>query len=442
MGSTGSPTYLIVGAGVFGASTALYLAETRPDASITLIDRAPAPGPHPTAASSDLNKIVRADYDDIFYMRLALDAVDRWRHDKLYSPYYHECGMLFAEDIQMGPKSYENYKALGVDPGAVFFAPEDAKAKFPMFQKANWTDVDENYWNPRSGWGEGDGAVRAVIQAAIRAGVHYVEATISKLLFDGEGDCLGVSTTDSKDLKADHVILCTGARTALLLADSAPEREDLQVNGRMVAAAATSCIVQCDPKSLYLYQQAPVHFLGMHHTHGESIPPGPDGRLKFNFEVSFTNKEYHEASGQTISVPPARQSQSTWSDDIPNELKKSVLTVVDHVYGKDAPGLQPESFRMCWDAVTPNQDWIISPHPACKNLFIAGGGSFHSWKFLPVLGQYVTQMVYGELSAEHEKRWAWDRENEGAACVMYIPQRDLKDMDGGEFVKRDVTAGA
>lgn len=432
MGSTNQATHIIVGAGVFGAATALHLATTEKDARILLIDRTAPPSPCPSAASSDLNKIVRADYDDIFYMKLALEAVEAWRNDSLYSPYYHECGMLFAEEISMGRLSFENYKTLGVDPGARMLTPEEARAQFPVFGKANWTDVKENFWNPRSGWGEADNAVRAVTQKAIDAGVEYVEASVSTILFDDAGGCRGVRTKEGQELVAENTLLCTGAYTARLIADSAPTRKELQVDGRMVAAAATSCIVKCDPQCLYLYQHAPVHFLGMYHTHGESIPPGPDGRLKFNFEVSFTNKEHHPASGQTISVPPARTTQSIWSQDVPSELKASVRRVMEHVYGKDPPGLQVESYRMCWDAVTPNQEWIISPHPACKNLFVAGGGSFHSWKFLPILGKYISQMISGKLDEEHAKRWAWDRKNEGAACVMYIPQKDLKDFTEAE----------
>ncbi len=58
--------------------------------------------------------------------------------------------------------------------------------------------------------------------------------------------------------------------------------------------------------------------------------------------------------------------------------------------------------------MTPNQDWIISPHPTCPGLYIAGGGSFHSWKFLPTIGKYVTRMLKGELTSEEREKWAWD----------------------------------
>lgn len=82
------------------------------------------------------------------------------------------------------------------------------------------------------------------------------------------------------------------------------------------------------------------------------------------------------------------------------------------------------------DAVTPNQDFIVSPHPNSRNLYIAGGGSFHRWKFLANVGSYVVEMLEGKLDAEKAQKWAWDRSDEGGACATYKPSRDLKDISG------------
>jgi sarcosine oxidase/L-pipecolate oxidase len=60
---------LIVGAGVFGLSTALHLAQDGYK-NITVIDRESVPSPF--SAGNDLNKIVRAEYVDPFYTELAL----------------------------------------------------------------------------------------------------------------------------------------------------------------------------------------------------------------------------------------------------------------------------------------------------------------------------------------------------------------------------------
>ena len=339
-----SPT-LIVDAGVFDASTALYSKRYNLAIRVTLLDRTPYP--NPSAASHDLNKIVRADYDDVFYMKLGIETQELWRTDSIYKPYYHECGMFFAEDWGMTKACDENFQTLGVDTGAHMLSPADAKAKFPIFMDAEWAGIEECYYNPKAGWGEAEQAMRAIVDACIAEGVEYRQATVSTLTIEN-GVCTGVHTEDGQDFEADDVLLCTGARTGKLLADSAPHDNDMQLNGRAVAAAAVSCSVRVDPEHLHIYKDAPVFFNGMDHTHGESIPPLSDGRLKFNYEVSFTNMVHHPASGQTISMPPIPLSQSTWSQDVPEGLKKEVTTVIPHIYGADAKGLAVDSFRMCW----------------------------------------------------------------------------------------------
>lgn len=96
--------------------------------------------------------------------------------------------------------------------------------------------------------------------------------------------------------------------------------------------------------------------------------------------------------------------------------------------------------RLCRDAVSPNQDFIIDYHPKCANLVIASAGSFHSWKFLPNIGEYVVKRIFNTLDEDLVRKWAWDRENTGSACEMYDPTRDMKSI--GDFKGWPKTAGA
>jgi hypothetical protein len=80
------------------------------------------------------------------------------------------------------------------------------------------------------------------------------------------------------------------------------------------------------------------------------------------------------------------------------------------------------------DAITPNQDFIVCPHPRCRNLFVATGGSFHAWKFLPILGKYVVQMLEGSLDPDMSAKWAWDRINKGTAHEQLVPRREMRDI--------------
>lgn len=74
--------YLIVGAGVFGASTALHLKRSEPSATVSLIDKTAFS--NPSAASHNVNKIICADYPNVFYTKFACEAQEFWRSDPIY----------------------------------------------------------------------------------------------------------------------------------------------------------------------------------------------------------------------------------------------------------------------------------------------------------------------------------------------------------------------
>jgi sarcosine oxidase/L-pipecolate oxidase len=128
--------YLILGAGCFGASSALYIKRTWPSANVTLVDRTEFTCP--LAAAHDLNKIIRAEYEDPVYMELAIEAQSLWRTDPILKPYYHETGILFAGIASPGLKIISNYtKIMGKSP-AVFIDPQDARERFGgIFQDAD-----------------------------------------------------------------------------------------------------------------------------------------------------------------------------------------------------------------------------------------------------------------------------------------------------------------
>jgi sarcosine oxidase / L-pipecolate oxidase len=64
--------------------------------------------------------------------------------------------------------------------------------------------------------------------------------------------------------------------------------------------------------------------------------------------------------------------------------------------------------QACWDAEAFDGSWIISPHPSSPStLFLATGGSRHTFKNLPNIGRYVVDMIEGKLPRELEEEWRW-----------------------------------
>ncbi|KAH7380472.1 hypothetical protein DE146DRAFT_740850 [Phaeosphaeria sp. MPI-PUGE-AT-0046c] len=112
-----------------------------------------------------------------------------------------------------------------------------------------------------------------------------------------------------------------------------------------------------------------------------------------------------------------------------NEGSKKRLDIVKKgILGEPVESLQFDAYRVRWDGVTPNQDFVIASHTYCKRLFIATAGSFHRWKFMPTVGRYVVEMLDGTQDAGLAQRWSWDRPNEGAAYGDLLSTLELRNF--------------
>lgn len=232
------PSTLIIGAGVFGASTALHLAK-RGETNVTLVDASPFPSTR--AASHDISKIVRDDYPDALYMRMLKKAMPAWREQDLYKKFYHEVGMLRADKSDFGRQSIKAYKDEGVKNDSEFLPVEEVRRRWNgAFATANLDGVTEVLYNPTVGFAEADKALAAVVQEALDHGVRFVLGEVERLTFGPEGQCTGVALFSGENLQADRVLVCAGARTASLLTQSAPNNKDLHAGDRLIATGAVS----------------------------------------------------------------------------------------------------------------------------------------------------------------------------------------------------------
>lgn len=252
--------YIIVGSGVFGASTALYLIRKYPRARICLIDRNAFSASTRVAASWDWNKVVRADYNDIVYTKMALEARHLWRDDPPWNPFYHESGIYWISATGFAKQVLGNFDKLGVKAELSSHPVEEARSLYAsIFDDADYTGIREVLVNKTSGWADAKDALRKVIETAIELGVEYIEAEVTSLDFeDSSGNCTGVVTQTGETLLAERTILCTGAFTAKLLVDSAPERTALHAGDRIVAAAVTEAIAPLSKEQMKTFGSMPV----------------------------------------------------------------------------------------------------------------------------------------------------------------------------------------
>lgn len=263
--ASSEPSFLIIGAGVFGVSTAYHLIKTHPHSSVTLVDRDAFDADNRVAASWDWNKAVRADYDDIVYCELALEAQDVFKSDPLWMPYFHETGVYWICRSDYAKDVINNYKKLGRKADISAVPVDEARKMYGgLFDDADYTGVKEVLVNRTSGWAAAGDCLRAVTRKAMEIGVKYVTAEVATLQFDDHGRCFGAKTETGDVLTASNVILCTGAFTPKLLELSAAGSglTDLRAGPRIVAGGITTGMAQLDNKSYERFASMPVGFQG------------------------------------------------------------------------------------------------------------------------------------------------------------------------------------
>lgn len=134
-------------------------------------------------------------------------------------------------------------------------------------------------------------------------------------------------------------------------------------------------------------------------------------------------------------MPPAEPDYAQWN--VPAKLKEDIDHANQVFYGQKGAGWKIEKYRICWDAFTTSADFIISPHSASEGLYVATCGNFHGWKFFPVLGKYIVQMLEGELDSDLKEKWAWDRERPDPKDNPDWPRTEMNAaLDQGSAVRR------
>lgn len=144
----------------------------------------------------------------------------------------------------MAPTIAKNFKRLEAHDDFRVASLEEAVSLHRGVSKgADYSGVSQILINS-SGWAEAKKALKHVLEVAVDEGVTYTTADVSSLLFDDRGACTGMRSRKGETFTATKTILCTGAGTAKLIADSAPDRQDIQVEDRLVAAAIYTALVE------------------------------------------------------------------------------------------------------------------------------------------------------------------------------------------------------
>ena len=119
-----------------------------------------------------------------------------------------------------------------------------------------------------------------------------------------------------------------------------------------------------------------------------------------------------QPDGRIRSTPITR-----WTPDAKiTAIPATALRVIKTFVSQNLPELNEHKIpiiksRLCWYNDSFDNHLVIDRVPGKKNLMVATGGSGHGFKYLPVLGKYVVDIIEGkedgEMGAELRRRWIW-----------------------------------
>ncbi|MEK7254348.1 MAG: FAD-binding oxidoreductase, partial [Bacteroidota bacterium] len=200
---------LIAGAGIFGIAAALEL--RRRGHEVSVFD--PGTLPHPLASSTDISKMIRADYgSDEFYADLMLESFEGWDEwNRSFSqPRYHEVGFLLLtkNPIQPGSFEAESMKTLAARGFPITrLSQAEIARRYPAFNSQVYQD---GYFNARAGWAESGNVVAELASIAHREGVEIFENEGFARLLEEKGKVVGIVTTAGFERRADVTVVAAG----------------------------------------------------------------------------------------------------------------------------------------------------------------------------------------------------------------------------------------
>ncbi|KAG8846051.1 hypothetical protein FRB96_002092 [Tulasnella sp. 330] len=395
------PQYLIVGAGVFGLSTAYHLLLDGAK-DVTVVDRSTTL-PAPDAASTDISRIVRSSYGEPLYSKLGQEAITLWKKD--FPGIYRESGLLFLGNTKYVSASQANDIAIGV---TVIPVPNAAAMRGVIpkhIQLGSIIDSSlQGYITPDGGWADAEGGMTALLKKVIDLGGHIRTGTkVESLLIDTQSTVVGVVVNGGEEIRADKTILATGSWTASIFPESR-----FGLSDRLVATGQSIACIQLDEIEAERFKDIPVS-LNIE-TGFYMFPPNPDRLIKVAIHdggyVNYASSE-DPSSITPVSTPRTVSNYGKAGLAIPVSMASRLRQHLVAMYPElDRPFCKT---RLCWYSDTPDGDWLIDEHPDFKNLILATGGSGHAYKFLPVLGRLVVQKIRGTLSPDAAEKFAFKR---------------------------------
>ncbi|KAI4762471.1 fructosyl amino acid oxidase [Aureobasidium sp. EXF-3400] len=402
---------LIIGAGVFGLSTALELSR-RGYSNITILDRHVPPVPD--GSSVDISRIVRPDYADKFYAKMGMEALAGWQ--KEFSAFFYRSGLLCAQAGTEFGNAYlkeakSNLENFGARVDLWPYTGREVTERYPGIHG----DLSQTsgYCNLDAGWVDAAKSIEHLAKLCKEIGATFLSGgsgTVTELITSETGGVktiTGIRTANGKVLTADIVIMATGAWTSHLIG----------AGNRFISTGQPVGYMQLTPEEADEMRGNPV-MINLS-TGWFAFPPTPGDNILKMARHGYGFETTHTSNSTRYSAPSIASQSDYLPADAEQALRDGLALFLPKF--KDRPFSRR---RLCWYTDTPKGDFIVDYHPEYSNLFVATGGSgqkvnpissckepllivISAFKFLPVLGRYVVDSLEGVASAEQKEKWKW-----------------------------------
>lgn len=357
----------VIGAGAFGGWTALHL--VRSGARVTLID-AWGPG-NSRSSSGDETRVIRGSYGpNAIYTEMTARSIPMWKENERRwgVKLLHQSGVLWmvAKTDGYENASIENVRRAGM-PIQVLSRAE-GMSRFPQI---NWEGIEWSIFEPDGGYLLARRGCQAVLAGFQAEGGTYRQGSAH---WSGTHVELGAG----ERVEADQFVFACGPWLPLLFPDVlgkvlTPTRQEVIYLGTPAGNSAFD-----DGRFPVWADNGAVRFYGI---------PGNEWR-GFKVAKDVPGPPFDPETGDRII-----------SQEGLAELRDYAAMRFPALAG--APLLES---RVCQYEMSADGNLIVDRLPGATNVWIAGGGSGHSYKFAPALGDHVAQLVLGNAAPREQFR--------------------------------------
>jgi monomeric sarcosine oxidase len=352
---------VVIGAGAFGGWTALHLA--RQGVRVTLVD-AWGPG-NSRASSGGETRIFRATYKERIYTELVAQSLPLWKENehRWGVKLFHPTGVLWMADEN---DSLERAATVHMHNAGLPFEELTTAEAARRYPQVNFDGIRWALHETSAGYLLARRACEAVRDALQVEGGEYWQSLAEPGVTD-RGAMRAIKLSDGAKLQADQYVFACGPWLGKLFPDVIGER------------------IRSTRQDVFFFGTPPGDSRFNHDSLGVWLDYGTrawygipgDGSRGFKIANDHRGTAFDPSLGDrtpdSVALKAAREYLAFRFPGL-----------------RDAPLVES---RVCQYEQTPDSQLIVDRHPQAQNVWLAGGGSGHGFKYGPALGQWISEMV-------------------------------------------------